>query len=262
MRNGKNILPPLPGNLDINSNSFSPDFDIDSLSEGGKQLIELVMHKMDEMKGEIIAKIDEKNSEIERLENRVVQLTDEVSDLRGRLEDVESRQRGDSLILSGNSLPAVREGESCGGLVSEIFKNQLKHVLLPGDIVESYRLGKKPASQTPDRRPILVKFNKREIKDTVLMNCKSVKPTNLYINENLTPMRAKILSLLRRLKREKPQRLAAVGSRDGRVYAWLKPPNPSAPNSKVFFNTLANVEKFCGDLEVNFNEFVGSNSRN
>lgn len=84
-----------------------------------------------------------------------------------------------------------------------------------------------------------------------------MKPADLFINGNLTPNRAKIVSTLRRIKREKPSHVSAVGSRDGRVFAWLKLPNSKASGVKRTFNSMKDVEKVCDDLNLNFAELLG-----
>ena len=97
-----------------------------------------------------------------------------------------------------------------------------------------------------------MKFKNKEEKQTILNNCKTMKPSNLYINENLIPGRARILTVLRRMRRERPSRLSAVGSRDGRVFAWVKPPNPASSAFRRIVSTMNEVEQLCGEFDLNF----------
>ena len=98
------------------------------------------------------------------------------------------------------------------------------------------------------RRKIMVKLCRRERKYDLITACKQTKPPNLFINENLIPTRNNILFSLRRAKKKFPNIVAACSSHDGKVYAWIKPPNPDAPsarNSKIFINTQDQLEDFC-----------------
>ena len=56
------------------------------------------------------------------------------------------------------------------------------------------------------------------MKNDLLQACISGTPRDLYINESLTPGRAKVLFTLRLAKRRFPDKIAACGSHDGRVY--------------------------------------------
>ena len=78
-RGKRNALPPIRSELDIDSNLFSSELDVAGLSSESRQIIELMMSKMDAMTREIVGKVDEKNLKIEELEGKVTSLTREVS---------------------------------------------------------------------------------------------------------------------------------------------------------------------------------------
>jgi len=255
-RNPKKVLPPLSSNLDLNSNVFAPGVDIDSLSGDCKIILELMMGKMDEMKNTLLAKLDERDRKIEMLESQTRSLHSEFTDLKTRLEDVESYQRADSLIFSGDAVAVERENENCSRMVVDLLKDNLNYVIQPDVVLTAYRIGKKSLSQGASRRNVYVKLKDRAEKQSILSNCKSVKPPNLFINENLIPARAKILVVLRRIRREQSSRLSAVGSRDGRIFAWLKPPNPNSAASKIIISSMAEVERLCIDFGLNFSDIT------
>lgn len=94
----------------------------------------------------------------------------------------------------------------------------------------------------------------------LLVACRTVKPQNIYINENLTPGRANILYTLRQAKKRFPGKLAACGSQDGRVYAWIKPKVATGKNTKVFINDKVKLETFCQDtFDVQVSQLLGTN---
>lgn len=256
----RKVLPPLPQSLDINSNSFADDTDVDDLSGDSKIILDSMMRKMDEVKSELLARLDEKIKVIEKLESEVDYLRRENTDIKNRLEDIESYQRSESLIISGNALPEVKNGENCSHAVVDILKNQMNFVLPKEAISAAYRLGKKSSAQTADKRNIFVKLNKREDKQSILASCKTAKPSNLYINENLTPTRYKILTLLKLVRRAQPSRLSAVGSRDGKVFAWIKFTD-AATATKGIFSSILEVENLCGQLGLDFSQ-LSSRIRN
>ena len=114
----------------------------------------------------------------------------------------------------------------------------------------AHRLGKKPATQAPDRRNLIAKFCRRDIKHDLLKACRAMKPPNLFINESLTKTRNTALFGLRQARKKYPKVVAGCGSTDGRVYAWIKPPNSDAENAKntrICINSRDKFETFCND---------------
>ena len=108
----------------------------------------------------------------------------------------------------------------------------------------AHRLGRKPASQSEDRRGIIVKLCRREVKYDLMKACKSV-------NESLTPTRNAILYGLRQAKKKFPDRISGYGSIGGKVLVWIKPANSNAPNmrnSKMFVNNKIRFDALCSDI--------------
>ena len=102
-------------------------------------------------------------------------------------------------------------------------------------------------SQASDTRNIIAIFCRRDTKLDLLSACRRVKPKNLFIIENLTPIRNSCLYGLRQAKKIFPSIVAGCGSTEGKVYAWVKPPNPNTNmvrNTKVMINSVGTVRKF------------------
>ena len=189
LRRGRSVLPPLQDGLDINSNGFSSDVQVDRLSEDNRQIVDLMMGKLEDVKGEILVKLCEKDQRLDELELQVNSLKADVTELRGRLDDVEGSLRADALIISGSAVPDERGDENCVQVACHTLRTHLNHELRPEDIRASYRLGKKPLSQTPRKRSLYVKLNARDTRTSILLSCKRAKPPNLFVNEDLTPDR-------------------------------------------------------------------------
>ena len=71
-----------------------------------------------------------------------------------------------------------------------------------------------------------------------------MKPRNLFISESLTRVRCTALFGLRQAKKKYPDVIAGCGSYDGKVYAWVKPPNANAPNARNTKISVNSKEKF------------------
>ena len=109
------------------------------------------------------------------------------------LDDLENASRADSVLLSGNEIPTVSPTENLPQFVSGLFKNKLSNRVNIDNIFFAHRLGKKPTTQKPDRRKIIVvKFKHQDQRNDALHTAKQVKPDGLYLNENLTAKRFSI----------------------------------------------------------------------
>ena len=74
----------------------------------------------------------------------------------------------------------------------------------------------------------MIKLINPEVKRDLLINCRKIEPAGLYVNEDLTPCRARLLFALRQARKKFNGKLGACGSIDGRVFVYVKPPNPEA----------------------------------
>lgn len=210
-----------------------------------RRLVTFFEDKMSAVVKDLQAQLAAKDASIDSLKTDIVNLNKIVMSLENKLEDTEAYERRDTVIVSGSELPLATEGEDSSKVVSKLIKDKINLAIKPSDISISHRLGKKPISQAPDRRSIIVKFCRRDIKRELISACKTVKPPNLYVNESLTRTRSTALFGLRHARRKFPEKIVSYGSYDGNVHAWVRPPNPSARNSKVIINTKDKFNDFC-----------------
>lgn len=242
----KKILSPLPAIVKKTSSEIGESSGID------REMRDLMQAKFAELQLELSTSVNQilealklKDERIKTLEDGVSKLEKENRELKDRIEEVEAYQRADTVIISGKQLPPSKHGENVSSVVQELIKAKLNYVLRPDDISRAYRTGRATLSQSPDKRNIVVKLEHRHMKDSILQACKTSKPQDLYINESLTPGRAKILFTLRSAKRRFPGKVAACGSHDGRVYVWKKPEYASGRNAKIFINDMTKLDSFC-----------------
>ena len=174
-----------------------------------------------------------------------------VLSLEERVEDQEAYESRDTIVLSGSELPAASTSENATNVVCDLIRSKIGIVINPSEVSTAHRLGKKANSQAPDTRNIIVKFCRRDTKLDLQSACRRVKPKNLFINENLTPIRNSCLYGLRQAKKIFPSIVAGCGSMEGKVYAWVKPPNPNTPmarNTKVMINSVRKFDDFCSKV--------------
>lgn len=83
------------------------------------------------------------------------------------------------------------------------------------------------------------------------------RPVDLFINDNLTKNRSKFLYVLRQAKRRRPDIIAGCGSHDGRVFAWIKSPDPATKNQKIIINSWLKLSTFCEkSLQIDANSLI------
>ena len=164
-----------------------------NLSPDSQLIITYMQHEFGKMKEEFLAMLSLKQQELDTVKAEVKTLNEKVSKLEGMLDDADAYERRDSLVLSGPAIPAFQTGENCISLVQQVIARECRVNIQPNDISTAHRLGNRNPSQQPDRRNIIVKFCRRDTKHDVFTSGKrQPRPAQLYVNESLTPLRAKI----------------------------------------------------------------------
>ena len=222
------------------------------LGTEGKAIVLIMRKYFMQLEDKFNEILNKKTSEIEDLHGQVGFLRKEVSRLTDLVDESDAFERKNSLIISGESIPISQKGENCSNLVVDVLKDNLKLVVDMNEINSAYRLGKPPVGQQVDKRPIVVKLCRHDIKKSILQSSRNVfKNSNssrrgiLYINENLTPTRLAILKSLRDIKRKHGDVVKGCTSYDGRVYAFVKSPNPTERDLRKLVNTREQFSTFC-----------------
>ena len=193
-----------------------------SLTEENKTLVKILKR--------VIAK--DFKTELETLKDEIIKkdtlistLTDEVSELKTKLYDLESHidrveqyERRDTLIVSGPALPVETQAENPTMVAVSTMKDQLKINLKVEDISVAHRLG--PVSEQRNR-PIIVKLVNRSLKYDLVGACVRIKP-NLYLNESLTPKRLAIFKQVLAIRKEHRPKFQQLFTKDGNIIVKLK----------------------------------------
>ena len=227
-----------------------PNNNILSTPEDGSngQLYALLSEKYDNLNAKldsIIERMDERDSRLERVEQENAMLRDKITKMEERLDEADMVTRRNNLVLSGGELSRLEPGGNSLDEVTKLLKRKLNYVLTPSSVVSAYRMGVKPSNQSTDRRNIMLRLASYEAKVDILSACRTVKPADMYANDDLTPSKASLLYLIRSVKKKFPTKITACGSSDGRLYLFLKPPDSSARNQRVHINSLLQFNRIC-----------------
>ena len=131
----------------------------------------------------------------------VFKINCDVQNLTERLDDSDAYEWRDTFVMSGDSQPVVSDDENTSEVVCNSIKKNLKIVVKESDISVVHRLGKKNPGQQLDRRSIIFKLCRHELRSDLISACKSARPKDFYINECLTAIRWTIQYGIRRAKR-------------------------------------------------------------
>ena len=224
----------------------SDDSKSSDLNDESKKIIEAISLKLDEkldqFRAEFRAALAEKNEEIIILKTQVSSLQNRVEKLEEAIDEGDAYERRDTLLFSGDGLPVVSADEVPVNVVCSMVKEKLRLNLNPTDISTAHRMGRKPTSQATDRRKLVVKLCRRDLKRDILMAARNIKP-DIYVNESLTPLRSKILFALRKMRRSHPHILKGSTSIEGRVFAWIAsdPGRLDSPHVRILVNSISKL---------------------
>ena len=137
-----------------------------------------------------------------------------------KLDELDQNNRRESVRING---VIESEREDLYKVISDLFKNMdtdIKKDIKPEDISECYRIGKSltHGNRNGSRsRPILCRFVSQNLKRKVMQSKKNFRGNertkNIFVNDDLTPLRAKMLNFIKQSKR-----FRAVYTRDGRIF--------------------------------------------
>ena len=227
-------------------NSPDPEVITTLRAEFGRMRDEL-SSKIDSLKAHFDAVIAQKDEEIYRIGKENKELKDCITRLEEKLDDSDAYERRDCVVLSGDSIPAANIGENCKEVAVQLIKEKLRINLQSSDISTAHRLGRKSITQGPDRRKVILKLCRRDLKRDIIAACKELKP-GFFVNESLTPTRNSILFALRRMRRIGPDSpVKGTATIDGKVFVWIRPEG-STRDQRLQINTVSKLREFSVDV--------------
>ena len=100
-----------------------------------------------------------------------------------------------------------------------------------------------------------------KVKKDILAVFKRVKPFNLFANDDLTPLKSRVLYVMSQAKKEFPCKVKFCVSRDGKVFMFLQPPNPNARSQRVFISSMQQLNEMCLKIfSLSTDNLFGGNS--
>ena len=217
---------------------------LSSIREEFSSFTRMISTKFDDFRKDMNDQLEKALSKVHALENENSSLRDLVHRLEERIDDTDAYERRDCVVFNGDALPVAENGENTASVAANLIKNKLRIRIKEEDISTAHRIGKKPVNQIPDRRKIIIKLCRRDLKKDILFACKELKP-GFYANESLTPLRNTILYGLRKMKRDDTASAVVRGAStyDGRVFAWIRTPD-SPKDTRISINTRIKFEEF------------------
>ena len=202
--------------------------------------------QIDNLKSYFEEKLREQNVEIETLKETNKSLETRIARLEEKVDENDAYERRDCIVLSGEGIPASETGENCIEVARKLIVEKLRINVLPNDVSTAHRLGKKPTAQGPDRRKIIMKLCRRDLKKDIIYACKQARP-GFFVNESLTPTRNTFLFALRRMKRSgENSPVKGTATIDGRVFVWVRP-HGAQRDQRICINSRTSLEKFSTD---------------
>ena len=219
------------------------------LSADAQIIISYIQDEFSKFRTEFMEDLKRKDQQVQSLTSEVGVLKKKVEKLENLLDESDAYERRDTLIFSGPAVPAVSRDENCSKIVQELVKNELRCIIGENDISVAHRLGRQPASQGPDTRSIIAKFIRRDTKRDIFMaSKKQTRPSRVFANESLTPVRRTIFKTLRVIKQAHPNIVTGCSTFEGRVYAYTKPDTAAARDKRHLISNHEMLETFCRDV--------------
>ena len=214
--------------------------------------------------------ITKKDEEIRELKEVTCDLKKRILKLENTLDEEDAYIRRDSLLFSGNAIPNATNGEICKNIVKRVVFEKLNIEISDADISVAHRVGTKPPSQQPDRRQIIAKFCRRDVKRDLLIAKRSFsarfdRNSSLFINESLTPRRRAIFYAARQMKKAHPSIISGCSTLEGKICIYTRNPSDlSRPGEQLrskrhIINSRESLQVFCDEyIKAPLERFLGS----
>ena len=190
---------------------------------------------------------------------------DELRKLQINLDSTNQYERRDTLVISGPDLPMHSEDENPKTLIQSLLRSGIRYNLDPSSISIAHRIGRKPA-RGEDRRNLIFKLCRRDLVPEIISACKTNKPS-FFINPSLTPLRSKILYVLRQLKKKYPEKVkGCLSTLNGDVTVYVADANgtnreSSSPSPSLSTSSRPKDQRFIVNTKGDLLKFVNERLR-
>ncbi len=203
-------------------------------------------------------KLDECNSEINKLKwakdginKDLAKKSKTIELLQQNIDTVDQKQRETRVRISG--IPE-EQGEDLSKTIVKMAKNKMGlKKIKDTDLVQIYRSGKKKTSRNRD---VIVQFNCKTTRDTFHAARKKLQTTNhqesIYVNDDLTDYRQKLLFDTRRLVKKK--KMKAAWSQHGNVMILPEHGGPKCIHNYIDLRNISGTDIYGDSYSVHVEE--------
>ena len=182
-------------------------------------------------------------AERKRHELELEGLRQEIQELSDEKDDMENYGRRNTIVISGPSITPAVTHEDTYATVMDIVNSKLEFQLSRQDIDVCHRLpapkGSDPNRQAdPTKKPIIVKFVRREVKHQILRASRNKKPSNIYFNESLSSTRQKIMYVIRKVKADNDSIISSYKTEDCNIRVYSPTAGSSGEPRRFIMYTL------------------------
>ena len=194
-----------------------------------KELVDITKHLVEEQAKRITdietqcnQRLKEQEVKSEKWEEQISILTQEVTALKnlvGTHEKKEAERLSHNLIFSRNTLPRFTEGENAVNVAINLVRNNYNLNVNPQHISSANRMGKPPTDGSQDKRRLIVRLTNKVIKNEIMLTNVKNRIAGLFINEELTKPINELYYRIRKLRKENPDNIKILYTRDGVIKA-------------------------------------------
>ena len=163
---------------------------------------------------------------LSNMENEIDSHKSKICALESKVDQLEQYSRKNSIRIQG--LPEDTD-EDTPKIIVQFFNEEMKTSITNIDLDNAHRLGRVNEINRTSPRDIIVKFTSYLKKEELMQKRSSLKrnpkTSKIYINDDLTPTKAKIFHLTRLLQKEK--KIVNTWNRDG--VTFIKQSESSKP---------------------------------
>ena len=186
------------------------------------ELVDVTKHLVEEQAKRITVIETQCNNHLKEQGEQILILTQEVTALKnivGTHEKKEAERLSHNLIFSGNTLPRFTEGENAVNVAINLVRNNYNLNVNPQHISSANRMGKPPTDGSQDKRRLIVRLTNKVIKNEIMLTNVKNRIAGLFINEELTKPINELYYRIRKLRKENPDNIKILYTRDGVIKA-------------------------------------------
>lgn len=192
-----------------------------------EEFLKSVSHRIDILEGKLFDKEEENdklrkeitglNKDVENQKSENIKLLEQIeknsTTADERINDLEQYGRRNNIRINGVPENGEETSERTTRIATETLNRYIENLDIRREEIDiAHRLGKKKEGK---HRQIIIKFQSRMLRDTVLKNRRVFKGSDIFVNEDLTKINQQVLACVRKKMTDE---VARAWSRNGRIF--------------------------------------------